>query len=340
MKINNKLILAIATILVLSTNQAMALEPSSISNIYVFGDSLSDCGFMDKLQTDGHPNNTYTTPNGLTWSQQLGKDYGRPLTPNNDYKLFMQQYPGEIQDPGVLTVSQTLDGNCYAAGGATTSGEGLGMQGIYVPPAVDAQVKNYLLQHNNAADPNALYIIWAGANNILKLLIANDTTPADYAKASATAASDIVGMVDQLHAAGAKHIIVISLPNLSDTALIKQEAKANPMISQMTLAVSVNFNTGLNNALAGKGVLFFDMAALINNVVTHVPYTDPYAGTEITNADNSACDIAPGSKETALTCIPKPGTDNYLFEDGMHPTATAHNIIAKQLEHMIQSSNF
>lgn len=318
---------------------SFALAPSSISNIYVFGDSLSDCGVTDNLPVPNHPNNTFTTPGGLVWSQQLGKDFGRPVTPNNDYKLYMKTYPGRISDPGSV-VSQTEEGNCYAAGGATTSGTGLGMGSLYAPPSVNDQVQNFLLQHNNAADPNALYIIWAGANNILKLLANNNTNPADYAKASSTAASDIVGEVNALKSHGAKHIVVVSLPNLADTALIKMQAKSNPMIEQMTLAVSMNFNTGLNNALAGTGVVYFDTFALIHKIVTSIPYTDPYSGTQITNATGAACDISAGSNVTARTCIPESGTTDYMFADGIHPTAVAHNILAKELEHLIESSNF
>lgn len=343
MKLKKKILITAVTFMSLACGTAsFALAPSTISNIYVFGDSLSDCGVTDQLAIADHSNNTFTTPGGLTWSQQIGKDFGLKsplvapngeLLPNNDYKAYMAQNPGKMSDPGSV-VSQTEEGTCYAAGGATTSGAGMGIPSVYTPPSVQNQVQNFLFK-NPAADPNALYIIWGGANNILSLLKANDKNPADYSKASATAAADIATDVSHLKAAGAKHIVVIDLPDLSETALIQDQAKTDPVVIPMTHGVSINFNTGLNTALAGTGVLFYRVDALLHTIITTAPNT----GTSIINVTGAACG---DTTKDARFCVPPVGTDSdsYLFADGIHPTAAAHTIIAKDLETLIEASNF
>lgn len=344
MKMINKLILVFFAIVGIGiATPLFALAPAAISNIYIFGDSLSDAGFINNDPQVRAPNNTFTTPGGLVWSQQLGVDYGLPVTPNNNYAAYNLLHPTAQVELGDY-VDQIEHGNDYAAGGAKTSGDGIGIPEHYTPPSINKQVASYLAQ-NTKADPNALYIIWGGANNILDLLAQGDIQASDYALASKTAATDIVSEIKLLKEAGAVHVLVIGLPNLGDTAEVAMLSRLIPGIKALTEAVSVNFNIGLNNAIANAGLTaaFLDTATIMSAIVNSnptptTPYIDPLSQEEITNVTDTACPVIPVLD--ALTCTPSAGTENYMFEDGVHPTAVLHKIIAKHIEDLIETTDF
>ena len=123
---------------------------AQFSNVYVFGDSLSDAGYYRGfLRGIGLPQavvdamGRYTTNPGPVWSELVAEYYGVAPRPSN-----------------------VSGGTIYAQGGARVAGT----PGVSTPPGqaerpISAQVSEFL-GANAAADPNALYAVWAGANDL------------------------------------------------------------------------------------------------------------------------------------------------------------------------------
>ncbi len=183
-------LLVMATTIGLTIGSASALD---FSNTYFFGDSLTDSGaFVGN--DDAGAGGTFSTDPGLVWSEVLANSFGTTAIANNPDNAANT-------DP---------NGTNYAQGGArVTLSPGFGQTDS--PEAalpVSTQIANYLAS-NPTADPNAVYSVWAGANDIFF----NFSDPAAVANLT-TSANELSGLVSQLADAGAKYIIVPNLPDI------------------------------------------------------------------------------------------------------------------------------
>ncbi len=117
-----------------------------------------------------------------------------------------------------------------------------------------------------------------------------------------------------LVALGAQHVIVLNVPDLSLTPdAIELE---DPAAIALARALSLQWNAGLEQIILAQespGVVLFDVAALFDQITT-----DP-AAYGITNLLDQA--------------ISTPGDDReFLFWDGVHPTASVHRILAERMQ--------
>jgi thermolabile hemolysin len=135
-----RIIFAIAlTLLAFMTSLVFsAQQPEPINELYVFGDSLSDVGTVFRATGGMYPPNpTYFQgrySNGRVWVEYLA-------------------------DRLHLSSKQT---NNFACGGATT-----GSDGNSLVPGLLTQVQSFTQTHQQT-NPNALYVLWAGANDYLQ----------------------------------------------------------------------------------------------------------------------------------------------------------------------------
>lgn len=341
---------AVALCCGLSTT-AQAIPFSQISQVYFFGDSLTDSGFNDLWGVVGVPPlptgkaPTFTTFGGYTWAQYVARDikgfvlpvYPGPTPPDTITNNSIYSVPG--------FVSGTLKGVDYAAAGSTTNS--IGFNETWAPSLVQ-QITQYLSTAGQA-DPNAVYFIWSGANDILSLL-SNSPLPDEYQLLTAanTAAINIANEVALLSANGAKRIVVISLPNIGSTPLIAETALAinMPTLPASIKTVSFQFNSMLNTELGhvtarvaaknGTKILLVDSYTLLDNVILATQAGKPYviAGQSFNfvNYTNPAC----ASASSAIYC-PSTVPSNYVFADVLHPTDTAHRVLSLQVEEQIQS---
>jgi len=171
------------------------LHAGQFDAIYAFGDSLSDVGNIFAATGGTIPGPPYANgqfSNGDIWIQDLALGLGlSPLTPS------------------------LLGGTDYAYGDAQ-SGDTL----FHAASAIDlsgptGQVSQYLSTHPTA-DPNALYTIWIGSNDLTPLLLA---PPGSLSLAQIeTDLVEIGGNVDTaigtLAFAGAKNFLVVTVPDL------------------------------------------------------------------------------------------------------------------------------
>lgn len=266
----------------------------AFSNLVTFGDSLSDVG-NTALTLGSDPEqlitgNAYyatlpfasgTFSNGPVWSQYLANSLG------------------------LRSVASVAGGTSFAYGGANTRGSS--------PPGMLEQVDQYLAR--GATDvADTLFVIGGGGNNAryaLEAIEGGAPVLRTIAATSAQVALDTGRMVDRLQAAGARHIVVWNIADLSTTPLLATEGRLAQGLSR-TLTDSINL--AVDRRLDEEaGVVRFDITGLLRNAVA-----DPLSF----GFDNAtdACGAIAGCQ-----------ADKYLFWDGVHPTSAGHQMIAERL---------
>ena len=99
-------------------------------------------------------------------------------------------------------------------------------------PTVTQQVGQYLSSREGRADPDALYAIWGGLNDVSEALEKDSSN----AQAHTVAAADVnVEQVRRLREAGARHILVYNLPDISKSPYAINYAAVFPNPTRTTL---------------------------------------------------------------------------------------------------------
>jgi phospholipase/lecithinase/hemolysin len=154
------------------------------------------------------------------------------------------------------------------------------------------------------------------------------TTGAQIAGAGMVqAATDLVVAVKGLIAQGARRVLVVNVPDVSQTPM----AMATPASQQaLVLALTQAFNTALQKGLEGTvEVVFVDAFAENRRQLA-----DP-AHYTLSNVKDIACNLSTTVNPLAssLACTPNNliagDTSRYLFADGVHPTPYGHKLLAQ-----------
>ena len=290
------------TAAVLAATAALA-APASASGPYsqtvFFGDSLTDSGFFRPLlPLSVRPvTGQFTTNPGFVWSQWLADYYGTRADPNGN---------GQV-------------GTNYAAGGARVGVNSTGALGPI--PSLSTQVTNYLSANGGRADSRALFTVWGGANDLFAITNAG----ADPTTTIASAVTSQIGIVATLQNAGARYILVPTIPDLGVTPAFRA---LGPTAQAQGTALTVNYNTALFGGLTSNNlrVIPIDTFTLIREIVAN-PAEYGFA-----NITGTACQ--PQITANSLTCNPTsyitPDAPNtYLFADGVHPASRAHQMLAQ-----------
>lgn len=293
------------------------------SGLYVFGDSLSDVGndamVLQLIQSQGYPIDPVAQVSDVTSNAFVShKPFAAGAFTNGH--AWVTPF---AQGLGLSAVPSLATGSIYAYGGAETGRDGTDLcpQMCNFPFSLKSQLGMYMADHRGVSDANALYVVEGGGNNARNafetIAMAGDplaaagmihTLAADYA-------NDVGFMVDALQASGAKHIVVWDTPNIGLTPSVGTLGDAGRLLgTQMSLAM----NDALNQRLAGEdGVSVFSVFRLLNDVAG-----DPAAAGFTNVTDACAAVITNGG-----SCNP----DQYLFWDGVHPTARGHELIASAM---------
>jgi phospholipase/lecithinase/hemolysin len=269
-----------------------------ITNIYVFGDSLSDGGNAF-LRTGGlYPPPPYAQrlSNGPVAVERLAVNLGVTLAPSlaggTNYAVGGAA-TGEVEIPG--------------GGGATTDNYATvaypSVAPFFVGTGMDKQVASFVAAPPPFDPLTSLFVVWGGPNDFF-------INPSE-ATASA-AVSNLFAEILSLYAVGGRHFLV---PNMSDLSLTPS-GRSLPPLEQLGLhQLTVGFNGGLAGVL-GALALFpginhvqFDTSGFYNTVVANPA---AFGFTNVTDA----CLSTPG-------CNP----DEFLFWDGVHPTTAAASFL-------------
>ncbi len=283
--------LIISGSLAVAASAAYASTPT-FDNLYVFGDSYCDVGNLYAATGNTYPPSPYYQgrfSDGPIWLDHVAGFLRLPLTPS------------------------ILGGTDYAFGGAwATAPQPLGTGVI---PSVPEQVGLYLQQHGGKADPNGLYIIEGGGNDIV------DTTTGSPQVLGYQIALNLVASEEMLRKAGARHFVI---PNLFNVGLLPVAASKVAFAS----AASTAANKGLDLLLApeeripGVHILRMDVFNLMGAVQsdpTHFGFTD------IT--------------DPCLTTVLCSDPDHTFFWDTFHPTLFGHAFFAVTLENVLSQQN-
>ncbi len=259
------------------------------SQMFVFGDSLSDDGNIFALTQGAIPptppyfNGRFS--NGPIWVEYLAPTLG--LTPNS--------------------------ANNFALGGATTGTQNTGsIPGL---PGLQQQIDAFVIT-NRQADPNALYVVYGGANDYLGAGVTDITS----------VVNNIATAVTKLAAVGARNFMVPNLPNL---AANPGTASRGPIAQQFFTQLSAAHNSTLAASLAtleqnrNINIIPVDVFMLVNNAI---------ANPAAFGFTNVTANVVPGvGVDPSLRGFPIPpgiNPNQYLFWDLIHPTTRTHSFVA------------
>ncbi len=302
-----------------------AAHARDFSNIYVFGDSLSDSGTFSGALGLPPAYSKFTTNPDNVWSENLAARYNKSMN--------------SVYSTEGFTFTPDDTSNNFAVGGARVDlepgvlGGPLAAMAPYVPTVSD-QVTQFLSR--GPLDRKALYTVLAGANDIFTQFagVAGQAIEVPVALANLQTAAEAQGaQITRLQKAGAKNLIVIGVP---DVALTPFGSGVGPEGSALLNAMSSTFNNTLKASIAGKNLLYFDSAAALEAIIADpgrfgiTNTADPACG-----ADNSALGCVPGVTEGSVSAEQAAG---YLFADGVHPSGTGHTVIADWIYSTLEST--
>jgi phospholipase/lecithinase/hemolysin len=285
-----------------------AARAADFSAEYVFGDSLSDNGNLASL-VGPFPNppsfdNSFT--NGPVAAELLAQSLG--LSANASLWL----------------TSPTPQGTNYAVGGATAAA------GTDIVPGVNinlpSQVAAFSASVSDHADPNALYVVFIGGNDVIDSVLGG-TGPGAVTAGANQEVTEISTLADE----GAKHFLVVNVPNVGQIPLFTQESP--PGAAAEATAFSELYDTDLSAGLAGLDLgagatlTDFNLFGLNDDILANaaalgfINTTDPcysFTGVPTSAASNTGCSPA--------------NVDSFLFFNDVHPTAPVQALWAQGLE--------
>ncbi|MDM9382198.1 autotransporter domain-containing protein [Chlorogloeopsis sp. ULAP01] len=213
----------------------------------------------------------------------------------------------------ILSSDLKLDANAtnnFAIGGSTSGNNNALSETLKIPlPSLPDQLDSFTSIPGKPSS-DALFILWAGANDYL-------IEPTEKrATDTQVVVNNLSNAVRTLINKGARNIIVPNLPDLGKTP---QERSL--LTASTTTALTNSHNNNLNLALQeiaknrNVNIIPLDVNALVNEILAE-PAKYGY-----TNVTERCFNQAVG------TLCSNP--DQYLFWDGIHPTARGHQLIAE-----------
>lgn len=256
---------------------AVSLSAPNINQLYVFGDSLSELG--NSFDAIGVPPAPYVDgrfSNGPVWVEYLADD---------------------------LNIDTNRQTN-FAFGGANTGTDNTLIPGVQGLPGLQQQINSFTATHASA-DPNALYIVWAGANDYLGGGVTDPNVPV----------SNLSAAVSTLATVGAKNIMVVNLANLGQlpgTSGNSQTASGLNALTQSHNAL-LDARLGVLSQDANVNIMALDVNSLFSRAINN---PEEFGFTNVTESCLTLTSI----------CTEQ---EKYLFWDAIHPTTTAHELIGE-----------
>lgn len=283
-----------------------SMASPTFSDVYVFGDSLSDTGNVaDQLGSGlggiiGYGGNGRFS-DGPVWHEYLSDDLGLS---------------------GASTEISRNGGNNYAYGGALIDGSESGFEGAFIR-SVENQIAEFTGGvGSGGADSDALYIAWGGGNDMRGISGASDPVAA-IGQVINTFRDSLTGLID----AGAESLMVPNLPNLGmipEFLGTSEQGQAE--------AVSIAWNDGITAMLDDLAneteaeFYYLDVFGIFADVLEN-----PEA-LGFTNVDGECRGVFLGFIETSCS-----NPEEYVFWDEIHPTTASHENIAGNAFELLQN---
>lgn len=171
-------------------------------------------------------------------------------------------------------------------------------------------------------ETNTLFTVWSGANDFIDNALINGTSYASWEATTTAAVSHIAQAVSMLSDGGARYVVVLNLPDLSQLPAVATNAELAADRS-IIRSLAGEFNSELASALASiesqnsrLRLKFLDDFALLDGIIAN-PSANGF-----TVVTNDALDAL------GDPTFDGPGAD-YLFWDVIHPTTKAHQLLSQ-----------
>ena len=290
-------------VLILSLGFAGSALAQSFSNVVVFGDSLSDSG--NAAAASGlplPPGTSFTTNPDPVWAEIIAGAFGAS---------------GQNSLAG---------GPNYAFGGACMNpATPCDFDDVLT---VTEQIGQHLSLRGGRLDPNALYTIWGGLNDIADSALGDPLNALGHV----LAAADVnAAQIRRLREAGARHVVVFNMP---DASLAPFAVAQGPAAQAGLSALVAEYNKKLYAGIREneEGVVPIN----INVALTALAANPGRYG--LTNVTGTACRAPIVAGAVSIQCGPAgspfpvtyaPGAnETYLFADRSHPSGAVHAMLA------------
>jgi outer membrane lipase/esterase len=323
MKINKLKCAIVASLMIVG----FSVQAEPYSNIYVFGDSLSDNGNLS--MAPGAPAGTPTRfTNGPVALEVVAASLGFALTPSDH-------------------LNGGYSGNNFAIAGAKT----LDDDGDEMTPDINlpTQVNAFLQINGGVAPSDALYVVLIGGNDIreardiragaifgatVEERRAIRQAATKYLEAATESQQD---QIEKLIASGAQHILVANAPDIGaipETDLVIMGLLANAQtqtqinkinrFAETTTMLSAKFNGKLGRKLertednTGVELIEFNLFNFLNDQIEDA---EVYG---LTNISDACIYIFSQGGTINPECSDFPTASGFLFWDEVHPTTAVH----------------
>jgi len=306
---------------------------SAFSNVYVFGDSLSDNGNLHALD----PASTYGErfSNGPVAVEVVAAALGFTLTPS-------------------FHLAGGTSGNNFAIAGAKAIDE----DGNEATPDINlpTQVNAFLQINGGVAPSDALYIVLIGGNDIraareisAQAVFASSKEERQALRKAAneslkTAVESEIAQIKKLIAAGAQHILVANAPDIGaipETDLVAAGLLANAQTKRqqrkaarlpiIATKLSANYNRKLERKLArteketGIDFIEYDLFSFLSDQIDNA---EDYG---LTNTDDACAYMLTQAGALHPDCDGYATATGFLFFDEIHPTTVVHQAAGAEI---------
>ena len=294
----------IAVLLV--TVATLCLPTKCEGGVVVFGDSLSDTGNLF-LASGGAPflpvpGNRFPSPPFDTGSASNGP-------------LWVEILADRLGQPAPS--SALVGGTNYSFIGALT---GTQVPSPFGVPSMTEQVGLHLLSMGGVVAPDDLYVLWGGANDFFF----GQFDPF-------LAVSNLSGQIQALAGAGANEFLVPNLIPLNQTPSLAGTPAATGAAA---------FSQAFNSLLAAEiGTLRTDLGITIYELDVAGLFSEVSADPTqfgLTNVADPALSVDLSSSVPLFPIDVVGNPDEYLWWDGVHPTAAGHEIIGTRAASIVR----
>lgn len=286
---------------------------TSFSKIFIFGDSLSD--------------------NGNLWrtSSRLLPPGGFPESPPyyagrfSNYKVWSEMLSDYLKAPEFN----------YAYGGARITKSII----FYPIPTITQQIDAYI-NSTASGDPDALYIIWAGANDIT--MSTNFNLENDLPNKMLTLLNY---NINRLLNHGAKKFLLLPVPYLSATPNALRKAQSDKHYLAKLDYIVQRYNQGFYHLISNYitysknyqldlKFISLDAYGFLKDAINEA---GEYGFTNVTEACNP-------NSYAQIDAVPKKpvcyNPEQYLFWDGTHPTYRTHYLLTNLIINQIENAGY
>lgn len=306
------LISSILRFMLLLTLVPVTALAAPLSNVYFFGDSLSDTGNAFLLSSSIHA----ADPSFPIFPDPVGYPGGGRFSNGPVYSELLASRLGFDAQPSLL------GGTNYAYGGAATGSVILPFTSSF------AEQVGTFLERPGPADADALYVLFVGSNDVLQILAG-----APPAQTMADAVGRIGSAIHSLASEGAAHFLI---PNIPDLGLLPLTTGNGVLVrNEFATAASAAFNDALSVVLEGFPMLdirTFDTFALLNEVVAN---PEAFGLTDVRHWCMEQTLGPDGAPQFDVLCSAEEAS-GHLFWDAMHPTTVVHQMLADALFDTLQ----